>query len=179
MCSTLKELLSEHNIIVDMGQLDEIPSVHSPFHRSQTDLFMYHKQFFKQKIVTGVVATSHADDSQDESDESDVEGLPTNTYVYTVAEGSQSAVTPRRHSSHSKKAVNQLIANMIHFGSQITVRALKEGEVIDQCITYGLGIDYQEKKARFMKLIMDPDNTKKTMGFFHCHLFLMKLLVGS
>ena len=86
-CSTLKELLSEHNIIVDMGQLDEIPSVHSPFHRLQTDLFMYHKQFFKQKIVTGVVATSHADNSQDESDESDVEGLPKNTYVYTVGRG--------------------------------------------------------------------------------------------
>ena len=76
-CATLQELLSEHDIIVDMGQLDETPSAHSPFHRSQTDLFMYHKEFFKQKIVTGVVATSssHGDNSQDEGDESDVEDL--------------------------------------------------------------------------------------------------------
>ena len=47
-CATLQELLSEHDIVVDMGQLDETPSAHSPFHRSQTDLFMYHKEFFKQ-----------------------------------------------------------------------------------------------------------------------------------
>ena len=39
-------------------------------------------------------------------------------------------------------------------------KALKEGEVINHCITYGLGIDYKEKKAILMKLVMDLDTPK-------------------
>ena len=50
-CATLQELLFEHNIVVDMGQLDETPFAHSPFHRSQMDLFMYHKQFLSKKSL--------------------------------------------------------------------------------------------------------------------------------
>ena len=99
-------------------------------------------------------SSSHGDNSQDEGDESNVEDLGKN-YLCTVA-----GVCEMKN---SKKSVNQLIANMVHFGSQITVKALKEGEVINHCITYGLGINYKEKEAIFMKLVMDLDTPKTTV----------------
>ena len=32
---------------------------------------------------------------------------------------------------NKKNGINQLIASMVHFGIQITVKALKEGEIVD------------------------------------------------
>ena len=54
----------------------------------------------------------------------------------------------------SKKGINQLIANMVHFGTQITVKALKRREVVDLCTIYGLAINYKERKANLLAWIL-------------------------
>ena len=65
-----------------------------------------------------------------------------------------------------KKGVNQLIAYMVHFGVQLTIRALKEGEIVDYCVVYGLGIQYSNKTARFLKMTMDFTQCKTTVEDF-------------
>ena len=46
---------------------------------------------------------------------------------------------------NNEKAVKQLFANMLCFGYQPTVKALKEGAIIDMIIVYGLAVSYQKK----------------------------------
>ena len=43
---------------------------------------------------------------------------------------------------NNKRGVTQLVANMTHFGTQLTVGALREGVVVDKCVIYGLSINY-------------------------------------
>ena len=46
-------------------------------------------------------------------------------------------------------------ANMVHVAAQITVKALKKGEIVNQAIIYGLSIQYEEKKANYFKMMVD------------------------
>lgn len=57
------------------------------------------------------------------------------------------------------KAGKQLHANMMHFGAQITVKALKEGQVIDLVKVYGLAINY-EKCGILHRLTINFSNTE-------------------
>lgn len=152
--TTLKQMLLSKKILVDTGLLDETPSLYSPFYRSQTDLFMYHEQYYKQKVIKSVVASGSEDSTED-----GMEGEDETTSFYTTA-----SVCEMKNMK--KKGINQLIANMIHFGVQITVKALKEGEIIDRCIVYGLGIRYDNKTARFLMMTMDFVQCKTTVEDF-------------
>lgn len=133
-------------ISVNQGALDESPSLYSPFHRSKTDLYMYHEHFYKRQVINSMVAST-----DEEEDEDDME-------MHTMA-----GVCEMKN---TKKNINQLIANMTHFGVQITVKALKEGEIIDCCIIYGLGVHYSDKSARFLKMVMDFNNCNTTVEDF-------------
>lgn len=95
---------------------------------------MFHENFFKQKIITSVVASSGADNDK----ESDV------TEMCTIASACEM--------KNDKTACSQLIANMVHFGTQITIKVLQEGQAIDLCVIYGLGIQYKDKMTRLLKL---------------------------
>ena len=120
----LKDMLLSKQILVDTGSLDETPSLYSPFCRSQTDLFMYHQQYYKQKVIKSVVVSTEDDEHEDEHED--------------VLSCTTAGVFEMKNSK--KKGVNQLIANMVHFGVQLTIRALKEGEIVDYYVVYGLGI---------------------------------------
>ena len=73
-----------------------------------------YKEFYAQKVVTSIVASgvSDKDNGEDES-------------IYTVA-----GVCEMKN---NKRGVTQLVANMTHFGTQLTVGALREGVVVDKC----------------------------------------------
>ena len=60
-CSALQDMLAKKDIKVNIGSLEESPSHYSPFHRSKTDLSMFHKTFFKQNVITSAVTTSSED----------------------------------------------------------------------------------------------------------------------
>ena len=143
MCYSLQQILQKVDvrIQVDRGQMDEVPSPYSPFHRSRSDLFMYHKDFYKKKMITSVVASNGKED--DDDDDSDGGGRG-DICVGSVCE-----------MKNNKRAKHQLIANMVHFGTQITVKALKEGSIVDVCTIYGMAINYKERNARLMKLVMN------------------------
>jgi len=55
----------------------------------------------------------------------------------------------------SQKTVKQLHANMTHFGLQITIKALKEGEIIDKVNVYGLAIKYEKKAGTIHRLTIN------------------------
>ena len=100
-----------------------------------------YKEFYAQKVVTSIVA-SDKDNGEDES-------------IYTVA-----GVCEMKN---NKRGVTQLVANMTHFGTQLTVGALREGVVVDKCVIYGLSINYKDHNARHMKMTMEFDNVKTTI----------------
>lgn len=58
---------------------------------------------------------------------------------------------------------------MLHFGSQITVKALKQGEIVDLIIIYRLGINYNKKVAGMHRLTIDfnlPQTSIEDFGTF-------------
>ena len=89
----------------------------------------------KSIVASGV---SDKDNSKDES-------------IYTVAGVCEI--------KNNKRGVTQLVANMTHFGTQLTVGALREGVVVDKCVIYGLSINYKDHNARHMKMMMEFDKT--------------------
>ena len=144
----LKEMLISKRILVNQGSLDETPSLYSPFYRSKADLYMYHEHFYKKQVINSAIANGAP---LTEDCEDDVE-------MHTTASVCEMKSV--------KKTINQLIANMIHFGVQITVKALKEGEIIDCCVVYGLGVRYNDKAARFLKVTMDFNSCNTTVEDF-------------
>ena len=46
-----------------------------------------------------------------------------------------------------KNSSKQLCANMIHFGAQLTVKPLGEGDIIHRTITYGVTADYEKNRG--------------------------------
>ena len=59
---------------------------------------------------------------------------------------------------------------MIHIGSQMTVKALKGGEVVDVMIVYGLAVNYEKRTGWLYRLIVDfstPTTIIKKFGHFN------------
>ena len=56
---------------------------------------------------------------------------------------------------NSERASKQLYAYMIHIGSQMTVKALKEGKVVDLMVVYGLAVNYEKRSGSLYKLNVD------------------------
>ena len=67
---------------------------------------------------------------------------------------------------NSEKAVKKLFANMLHFGYQLTVKTLKEGEIIDMIIVYGLAVSYQKKVGSIYKLMVNFNETQTRIEDF-------------
>lgn len=112
--------------------------MYSPFHRSRADLYMDHKEYCKQGIITGatcIASESHDDDDMEE------------TLIMTC-----SGVWEMKNHG---KATKQLYANMLHIGYQITVKALKEGEVVDIVVVYVLAVNYDKRIGWLHKLTVD------------------------
>jgi len=55
----------------------------------------------------------------------------------------------------SERATKQLYAYMIHIGSQITVKALKKGKVVDLMAVYGFTVNYEKRSSSLYKLSVD------------------------
>lgn len=131
-CNSLRELLKSKDMIVDTGLLDETPPTYSPFCRSKTDLFMYHKTYFKHGVVTSATCMT-------EHDEEDCRII-------------ESGVCEMKNSQKTSK---QLHANMLHFTAQLIVQTLKEGSIIDKAVVYGLSIQYDKKCANLYRMTVD------------------------
>lgn len=58
---------------------------------------------------------------------------------------------------------------MVHFGAQLTVKALSEGEVVYKTVIYGLSIQYEGKQGNLYQMNM---NLMKPVP-------LLKILVNS
>ena len=141
--STLREILDLDEVVIDSGYIDDTPPLYSPFHRSRADLYMYHrKNYCTQGRISRVACVTSEDDHNNEGDDED--GIPVTMTVGSVWE-----------IKVSQNASKQLYANMIHIGSQMTVKALKSGEVIDLMIVYGLAVNYEKKTGNLYKLSVD------------------------
>ena len=146
-CKGLKQLLQPKGLVVDSGILEETPPFYSPFYRSLTDLFMYHEQSFKHRGVvvsaafgSGTTGSENDDDDDDNSDVTEAVGS-----VYEMKNSGKQS---------SKK---QLHANMIHFGAQLTVKALSEGEIVHKTVIYGVRVQYETKNGNLYVMTMNFD----------------------
>ena len=76
---------------------------------------MYHREFYKQGIVTNLACMAKVDcnDDDDDEEEEQVSGNDESMMVSTVWE--------MKNKVHVLK---QLFANMLHFGYQLTVKTL-------------------------------------------------------
>lgn len=106
---------------------------------SKADLYIYHKQYFKQGTVNVACMANKNNDEDKESDHDDCESLSTTVCCSGIWE------------MKNEKAVKQLIANMFHFGYQLTVNALKEG---NNWRNRG-AISYSKKVGGIYKLTVD------------------------
>ena len=59
------------------------------------------------------------------------------------------------------KVTRQVYAYMIHIGRQMTVKALKEGNVVDLMIVYGLAANYGNKSGWLYKLTVNFGTSPK------------------
>ena len=147
--SALKELLLNQGLVVDTGLLDDAPPTYSPFHRSAADLFMYHKEFYKKGVV--ISATCVADQSEGSAEASCI----VTSGVWEMK---------NRHN-----AFKQLHANMVHFAAQLVVQAVKQGDIVDCALVYGLSVRYEMHSATLFIMKMDlvgPSTTVEDFGQF-------------
>ena len=99
---------------------------------------MYHEDYCKQGIVTSVACLSNEGSEEEEERE---EVTMTCSSVFEM--------------KNSGKATKQLYAYMLHIGSQMTVKALKEGEIVDLVVVYGLAVCYEDKSGWLYKLTVN------------------------
>ena len=152
-CNTLKELLKSKDMIVDTGLLDETPPMYSPFCRSKTDLFMYHKKYYKRGVVTSATCMAELDEGEDDS-------------------GITETVSGVCEMKNSQKSSKQLHANMLHFAAQLIVQTLKEGNIIDKAVVYGLSIRYDKKCAELYRMTVDFITPVRII--FHCNIISLQ-----
>jgi len=113
---------------------------------------MYHEDYCKQGIVTSVACLSNEGSEEEEERE---EVTMTCSSVFEM--------------KNSGKATKQLYAYMLHIGSQMTVKALKEGEIVDLVVVYGLAVCYEDKSGWLYKLTVNfgvPSTVIESFGRF-------------
>lgn len=62
--------------------------------------------------------------------------------------------------------MKQLHANMVHFGTQVMVKALKEHEIIDFVTVYELVINYEKKVGTRDRLTIDLNHQRHNIEGF-------------
>ena len=143
VCSSLQQLLIPQGFAVKAGSLEDIPPLYSPFHKSKADLYIYHEvQYCKRGTVTGTACLS--DSREDDC-----------TIISGVCE-----------MKNKVKAIKQLYANMLHFTAQLVVRALKEGNIVTNAVTYGLSVQYEAQLASLVRMTIDFDAACTTLEEF-------------
>ena len=60
----------------------------------------------------------------------------------------------------------------VYVAAQLTVRALKEGEIIDQAIIYGLSIRYREECCSYFRMTVDYVRGKTVIEDFGAFSFV-------
>ena len=141
--TTLRELVANKELVINTGNIDETPPVYSPFHRSTSDLHMYHQEYCTQGIIRSVAIACEG------SNEVEEELTMTCSGVLEM--------------KNDGKVTRQLFAYMIHIGSQMTVKALKEGNVVDLMIVYGLAANYESKSGWLYKLTVNFSTSPTTV----------------
>ena len=54
VCNYAMRTGSQHELVIDTGNIDETPPVYLPFHRSTSDVHMYHQEYCTQGIIKTV-----------------------------------------------------------------------------------------------------------------------------
>ena len=135
-------------LVIDCGILDNTSPTYSPFARSQADLYMYHGKHYKQGVTASAACLMRDDDDLEGDDDGG------------GGEGSLMTSSSIWEMKINQKAMKQLHANMLHFGMQITVKALKEGGIIDFVFVYGLAINHEKKVGNINRLTIDFTSPK-------------------
>ena len=130
---------------------DDTPPLYSRYHRSKADLYMYYQEYFKQGIVACIERDSTSHDEKAEE---------------VMLKMMCSGVWEMKNDA---KATKQLYANMLHAGYQMIVKALKEGEVIDVMVVYGLLVNYEKKIRWLYKLTVNFTITETINIHVHTH----------
>ena len=167
-CTSLRKMIKLDELVIDTGLVDETPPVYSPFRRSTTDLYMYHEQYYKQGIANVACIASNTEDIDDAygNDEED-----SNTGGDDDDDDERLRITCSGvwEMKNNGKATKQLYAYMMHTGYQLTVKALKEGEVIDVMVVYGLSVNYEKKVGWLFRLTTNftiPQRRMEDFGKF-------------
>ena len=164
-CTTLRKMVNLEELIIDSGFVDETPPVYSPFRRSTADLYMYHKKYYKQGVANVACIASETQDDvygNEEEDVNDDEDGNDEGMLRITCSGVWEMKT-------NGTATKQLYAYMMHIGYQLTVKALKEGEIIDVMVVYGLSVNYEKKVGWLFKLTINftvPQRTIEDFGKF-------------
>ena len=116
----------EPQLVINCGIIDNTPPAYSPFSRSQADIYM--GKYYKQGVTASAACLMKDDDDLEGDDDDDEGSFRTCCSVWEM--------------KMNQKAVKHLHANMLHFGTEVTVEALKEGKIINFVNVYGLAINY-------------------------------------
>ena len=168
-CTTLRKMVNLEELIIDSGFVDETPPVYSPFRRSTADLYMYHEKYYKQGVANvACIASDTQDDvyGNEEEDVNDDEDGNDEGMLRITCSGVWEMKT-------NGKATKQLYAYMMHIGYQLTVKALKEGEIIDVMVVYGLSVNYEKKVGWLFKLTVNFAVPERTIEDLENFLLLM------
>ena len=59
--------------------------------------------------------------------------------------------------SGKQSSKKQLHTNMIHFGAQLTVKTLSEGEIVHTTVIYGVRVQYETKNGNLYVMTVNFD----------------------
>ena len=97
LCTTLREILNVPELVVGSGILDHTPPLHSPFKRSQMDMYIYHKDYYKQQGIVSVAymvkdKMEKYNDKKEQEDDDEKEVMITTSSVWEM-KNSEKAVS--------------------------------------------------------------------------------------
>ena len=147
--ASLCKILDTKELVINTGNIDDTPSLYSPVNRSRTDLYMYHKDYYKQGMTVACVTRDSSDEEESDSNEEENDDDEDERDTDEKSTMTCSGVMEMKCSG---KATKQLYAYMLHIG---TVKALKGGEIVDLIIVYGLAISYEKRCGWLHKLTID------------------------
>ena len=150
--ASLCKFLDTKELVINTGNIDDTPSLYSSFNRSRTDLYIYHKDYYKQGMTVACVTRDSSDEGESDSDE---EERNSDKDEKDTDEKSTMTCSGVMEMKCSGKATKQSYAYMLHIGSQIAVKALKGGEIVDLIVVYGLAINYEKRCGWLHKLTID------------------------
>ena len=65
---SLRKVLDAKELVINTGNIDETPPTYSLFNCSSSDLYKYHEEYYKQRMITSAACVT-SDSSEDRDEE--------------------------------------------------------------------------------------------------------------